>query len=450
MTNSSQMEPRAQMFKDIRMPRQELSFGNLVEEYYNPAATKMTIVLISLSVIGFLVWASLSPVHEIVIAQGKIQPQGFVHKVQHFEGGNVREILVKEGDEVEKGDVIARLDSVRIGAELEKAEANLEAVELSTLRSTAFVSGDTYELRGSLSRDGLVNSQQSALTQDDAYRDARLATVQKEINRLEIEAGGAQARYEKSQEELDLLNNQLADYELAYKHGAVSKLERDNIKREVIQLKSRVEDNYSNLQAIKASISLSIAKKDEIVAELRQKATLELTSFELSKIEAEEQVRQLRDRLKHLEIKSPSSGVVQLLAVHNVGQVIGAGDVIAEIVPFSGKPLAEVEVPADQVGFLQIGMPANVKILTFDFTRFGVVEGRITDISPTSFEKQDGTRFFRVRLELLDDAVAGVGDGGQIKPGMTLTADIRQSSKSVLSYLLKPLRVLNDRALTEP
>ena len=152
-------------------------------------------------------------------------------------------------------------------------------------------------------------------------------------------------------------------------------------------------------------------------------------------------------------ITAPVSGYINSLSVQNIGEVISPGEVIAEIIPEDTRTFAEIEIPADVIAGVSVGQAARIKVLTYDFTRFGDISALVERISPSSFKRENGDVFFRVRLSFVDVESAKSANNldlnKPISPGMTVMADIRSESRSILTFLLKPFKLVVDQAFTE-
>ena len=430
---------------------QNITYGGLIEEYHDPFVARFAIKAGAIAVVGFLVWSANAPVHELAIGQGAILPTGFVQKLQHLEGGNVEEILVQEGQTVLAGDPLVQLDNLSVRGELSKAEARLEFLGLAIQREKQTALGGLRLLTpgGAARFNTLLESQQFASEADDKYRQAQLRVAQASIEKKSAELGTLKNRVVSITHEFELASARFTKYNQAVQAGAISRSESDTVLREKLRLQSERAALQGQLQISQAGVIEARAQVDELDARFMQEAVEKIADLEVQKTEARELVSQLQDRLSRMTIRAPVNGTVNVLSVRNVGQVVRPGDVVVELVPIGGSVFAEVNIPTDQIGYVKVGMQANVKVLTFHFARFGAITGKVTEVSPTSILGEDGNFSYRVRLSLSDSYVGLHTDGRLVTPGMAVTADIKLGEKSVLSYLLKPLRAISDRAFSE-
>lgn len=428
-----------------------LASSALIEEIHDTRNARTAIRLVALALLTFIVWAAYAPVTEIAEGHGEIIPAGGIQNVQHFEGGIIAEIFVSEGQTVSKGQPILRLDDISVRAELAKASARSEGIKREIERrgnteATSFKSVFDGELR----LRGIANSQQAAARAESAFQQAQIQVILAERQTRQGELSTLISREEKYREELDILSRQLADFKTAQKIGAISKRELDNIARDKIQLEGILLDVGGQITNRKTALIESDAHLQELRAGFRQNAETAIADLEIEAANVQELISQLVDRLKRTTILAPNSGRLHQFSARNSGQIIGPGEQIAEIIPDGEIAIAEVEIPADQIGFISLGMEANVKVLTYDHTRFGTVPATVTNISASNLKHEaNSTSYFLVRVELARNNVGDSAADYKILPGMSIIADVVLGEKTVLDFLLKPLRSLSDRALSE-
>lgn len=429
----------------------KIAYGASIEEYHDAAIARTAIRVSAVALAGFLVWAMVTPVYELAVGQGQILPAGFIQSVQHLEGGSVAEILIREGQFVNEGMPIIKMDDLSMRAELRKAQSRLEFTRLAIERQNLIASGQAAQWSSvdQFQFEALRSSQQEASLAGENYRSAQLDVMATELDMKTAELTSMGIQVANGNAELAILSQKLTDFERAMQLGAVSRRERDDVLREKLGLESKVAALQGQMELARAGVSSVEAREIELMARFKQEAVDQIAELQAQRAESEELVRQLQDRLTRSLVLAPTSGRINNLSAINSGQVLGPGELVAEIVPEDGKVYAEVEIAPDQIGFINEGMAANVKVLTYDFARFGGLDGTIIDVSPTSIMNPEGALMYRVRVELSQPYVGDPMEGRIVTPGMSITADVRLGNKSVLAYLLKPLRALSDRAFSE-
>lgn len=422
-----------------------------IEENHEAGIARTAIRLVSLALAVFLVWASFAPVTEIATGTGEIVPNGFVQNIQHLEGGIVSELFVREGDHVLKGKPILRMDDLASKAELAKAKARIDGIRLEIARRSPKTGTETVSVfEASLRLSAIAESQQAAALADDKFHAAQLEVALADVETRKAELFSLSKREEKMREELGIVEKMLEDFDRAFRAGAVSRSERDNIAREKIQLEASILNVSGQRAAAETGLSQSRARVEELRAGFRQTAEQAIAELEIEAASTEELVRQLEDRLDRTVIVAPETGRIFGLAASNSGQVISPGEQIAQIIPEGQAVYAEVKIPSDKIGFISQGMDASVKILTFDYTRFGSIPAKVENISASSLKhREEDPSFFNVRLELDRASIANATQDRPIQPGMSVSADIKLGKKTVMNFLLKPLRSLTDHAMSQ-
>ena len=249
--------------------------------------------------------------------------------------------------------------------------------------------------------------------------------------------------------DLVLMREQLAMSSDLLKDGLTPKIEHLKVKRQV-----------ERLEGERAVLNEGIPRADAALAEMRQRIKEERIKFrrvaleEIGKIElriaqTREGLARATDELARTEIRSPIDGVVKSLRYHTIGGVVRPGDAIMEIVPTGDKLVIEAKLNPTDIGYVRIGQPVVVKISTYDFVRYGSLEGEVIDLSPDTHVDQNGETYFRV-IASTDKAYLGDEPGDYpIAPGMQAQIDIHTGSKSVLAYILNPVLKLKSNAFRE-
>lgn len=417
-----------------------LSASRFLDEPGNPIYLRLTIWGIVVAIGTFVAWASVTPVYEVVTGTGQIRPAGSVRQAEHLEGGIVAKVHVEEGDTVVAGDPLVELDPTAIRAELEKTLTETASVVSQLARAEAFLADDR----------SVLDEVDFAAAAEWAFQLAQIEVFRADRAILEAEVNALEARDTKAQEEMTILDQREQRLARLTEDGLAVTSDLENVRRERVRLVGEQRQTVGERAVREASIARSYAQEAELLASLRRDAALEAEALRDRLAVLNQTKAQLEDRLDRLVITAPAAGIVQALTVSNAGQVVAQGDVVAEVVPTDAAVYAEIDVSADKINGVSPGRPASLKVLTHDFTRFGVVDARVDRVSPTSVTLPDGTQAFRVRLSF-DEGDAPLSDAGSrpITPGMTVTADIRTDRRTVLNYLLKPVRVIADRAMSE-
>jgi adhesin transport system membrane fusion protein len=398
---------------------------------------RMIIVASAAAFALFLLWASLAQLDEVTRGQGKVIPSSKLQTITAAEPATVSEILVKSGQEVRKGQLLARLDS----PESRQVQAETESLQARVSRLTAEGTGQSVACTGTdcageaelrAARESAVRSKVAALqaSADQARRDA-------------AEAGGT---VQSLQSSLVLAQKQVAMLEpLAAKH-IVPETDLLDKRREVVDLQGRIAAAREQQGKAMAAVREAQAQAAQANFEFRQSALDERSQVAAKIAVNEETLRGARGR----ELRSPVDGVVNDVQVTTVGQYVQPGQKIMEVVPMGDKLLVETRVRPSDIAFIRVGDKALVKVTAYDFSIYGGLEGRVVQVSADSiYDENEKQAFFTVIVETSKSYLAASGHRLPITPGMMTDTQIITGYKSVLTYLLKPVLKARSDALHE-
>lgn len=396
-----------------------------------------------------IAWAAVGKLDVVSVAEGRLVPQNYVQVAQPADGGIVREILVREGQTVREGQVLARLDPSMSEADSRQIRNDLRLRRLQLRRIEAELAGrdlrrapdDPAELYGQVASQLRANHQAhyDAL---DAQRSVRL--------RAEQELRSAMEREAKLRQTAPILEAQAEGWKQLADEGYAGKLMAMDRERLRIENEQELKAQSHNVGALRASIQETDKRIAQISSAYRQKLEAERIEVvaELSRLEETWQKQSRRHEL--LELKAPADGIVKELATHTAGAVVQPGTVLFTIVP-KGEPLrAEVWLPNEDVGFVHEGQPVKLKVASFPFQKYGMIEGVVAYVSADSSEQQGardqpGARRsaslrYRALVNLKSQQLERDGFLHALSPGMLVNAEIRLGSRTVLEYVLSPVQ----------
>ncbi|HAI31388.1 MAG TPA: HlyD family type I secretion periplasmic adaptor subunit, partial [Thalassospira sp.] len=373
-----------------------------------------------------------------------------VNKIQHLEGGIIEQIMVRDGDLVEQGQVLIRLKADGAQAELSQTETRLGNLQLEAERYRALAEGREPDFTTLM-----VQYPELAQNQDEIYRiQTELDANQSEILEVQIKERNAELAQLSEQEatlrkSVDLLSQEVTMRRSLYEQGLNSKVLFLNIQREL----NEAQGNLSGVIAEKARARETIAEANLRLNELektqREEAITELGRLGGEIAQAREALRKLRDRVDRLEIIAPTRGYIKGLQFTTIGGVIAPAQVVMELVPVDDVLIAETRISTEDIGHVHLGQPVTVKVSAFDFIRYGGINGELVSISASTFVDEDGRPYYKGKVALEADAVGEGASAQKIIPGMTVQADIQTGERTLLQYLLKPVYVSLDQAFSE-
>lgn len=395
-----------------------------------------------------LAWASFAHVDEVARGDGRVVASLQLQQVQSLDGGVVSEILVREGDVVEKGQLLLKIDETRASSGARENAAQGFALQARLARLRALAEGSTFAPPAAKGADEqriveeerrLYETRRTELATTVSISQQQLAQRQQELAEVRSRRVAAERGLELAQQELARTRPLLAS-------GAVSEVDIIKLDRDVARSRGDTEMAGAQIQRVLAAIGEAQRKIQETELSFRNEARKELADT-LGRLNAlNESAVALNDRVDKSQIRSPVRGRVQRLLANTVGGVVTAGKDIVEIVPLDDVLVLETKVNPRDIAFIHPGQPATVKFTAYDFSIYGGMDATVENISPDTVIDERGNAFYVVRVQTRK---ASLGDKLPIIPGMTAEVDILTGNKSVMSYLLKPVLKVKYQALRE-
>ncbi|MBL1234487.1 MAG: HlyD family type I secretion periplasmic adaptor subunit [Rhodobiaceae bacterium] len=433
----------------VNMLAKRLSVPLMLEEKGPPRFTESLMIIGGLFIAGLIVWASFTEIKEMARAEGEITPIGRVYLIQHLEGGILSDILVHEGEVVEKGDVLARFQPIAATGDLGQLLARRVSLELKSERLNAYL--DDRDMNASMEEKSplLFQTEVASLaTQNQrANRQQQGIVFQLEQKRTEIDSLTKQRGSLKKQ--VALITEQVSMKAKLMKKGLVSRVTYLETQRTLEQTRGQLISIAGDLASAREAANATEAQQAELDATLQNDALVELakTTSELSEVAST--ISKLKDRVDRLDVRATTTGIVQQVTSTGIGEIIEPGGMVAQIVPIGDELVAEVKVSPNDIGHIALGDPAQIKITTYDPARYGSLEGTVKKISATTFRDEDGEPYYKTVIALNSTYVGREAAQHAVLPGMVVNAEIITGSKSLTRYLLKPVYRALDNAFTE-
>lgn len=425
-----------------------LTQATILEEAKLPYKTTAIIRFILTVIITTILWAYVAKVKEIAHTTGEIIPTSFVQTIQHPEGGSVSEILVKDGDFIQKGQVLIVLSGENLRGELARSAAKLRAISEQGARYREFISLDPNQLDATSYTD-LPLGQQEFLRSMIENRENQSKVIQEQLKQRSESLKIAHTKLDTVKKNLALAEESLETKAGLLKKGYVPKTAVIDAEKEVNTLKGELAKTYAEIDQNKQGIVEFQSRLESLSSGLKDDAIEKLSNLETDIIETTKVVDKLKDQVSRLEIRSPTDGIVKGLEVKNIGAVVAPGGKIMDIVPVDHDLIAEIKISPNDVGNLKANQDCIIKVSAFDFSRYGSVDGKLTSISATTFLTKEGTSYYRGRVHLVKNYVGKDPTKNVILPGMEVNVDIITGEKTILGYLLKPIQVALSTAMSE-
>jgi HlyD family secretion protein/adhesin transport system membrane fusion protein len=412
----------------------------VLEESGTSGLVRFTMLLASATTAAFVVWAGFTDVPEIASAEGQVIPSGQVQAVQHLEGGIVREIIARDGDLVEMGAPIIRLDPAQAISDLEQTRAREATLLIKAERLRALGEERQPDFSHMPSGyDRLITDNLAIFNSQAQARDTSRSVILSQMEQKRADLKLLESQEKSLREQLGPLQEEMNMRQELVSKGLVSRVVFLDTKREL----SRVQGELARLIGQEVTAREALAEVENRLIDNKsslQKQTMDDLGTTINELaQVQESIGRLEDRVKRLEIVAPVRGLVKGLTVKNQGAVIQAGGNVCEVVPVEEHMKVDAKINTKDVGHLKVGQPVRVKVTTYDFARYGSVEGTLTKISASSFADEKGNPFFKGVIDLKHNYVGAAAGRYVIHPGMSVTAEIITGDKTLLQYMLKPI-----------
>ena len=398
---------------------------------------RLIIVSVAVGFALFLLWAMLAQVDEVTKGQGKVIPSSKIQIIQSSAPATIAELLVRSGQPVRKGQLLARLDN----PESRSIEAETEALQARSARLQAEGTGASAPLQGEEAELSAVRRQ--ALS-------SRVAALRASAEQRRREGAEAAATISSLSRSLVLAQDNVDRLAPLAAKNIVPQTELTTAQREVVDLQGRIAAAREQQGRANAAVSEALSQANEASFSFRQEALNEASQVNQKIAVNEQSLRGTGGQSGRLELRSPVDGVVNDVQVTTIGGFVQAGEKVMEVVPMGDKLLVETRVKPSDIAFIKVGDKALVKVTAYDFSTYGGLEGKVVRVSADSiYDEAERQAYFIVIVETQKSYLTAAGRRLPITPGMMTDTQIITGRKSVLSYLLKPVLKARSDALRE-
>lgn len=416
-----------------------------------PRIIRLTLWLMLAFIFSSLLWAGWAQLEEVTRGEGKAIPSSRLQKIQNLEGGILSELLVREGQIVNAGTPLMRLDATRFASNVGETEADKLGLKARIERLTAEVNDTPL----TISPD--INSQAPEIAAgEEALFTSRQNQFHSEIHALEQQKAQKQqeladfkSRHAQYQRTLNLQEEELKLSAPLIQAGAISQVEILRLKRSVLETRGQMDSAATSIPRTQSALGELDSKISESRGRFQSEALSQLNEARTSLSKAEATGKALEDRVKRTLVTSPVRGVVQQIMVNTIGGVIQPGSDMIEIVPLEDNLLIETRIRPQDIAFLHPGQKAVIKFTAYDYTTYGGLDGTLEMISPDTITDKEGKSYYLIQLRTNRNYLGTKEHPLLIIPGMVASVDIVTGHKSVLSYLLKPIIRAKAEALRE-
>ena len=393
----------------------------------------------------FIIWASFSEVDELVKGSGTVVPFSQKKVLQHLEGGIVEKIYVQEGERVKAGDPIYKLKNTTFTSDTKEKEITLEALKIRKARleaQIAFAKRFDYDTNAT---EALANECKIFAAAMQNYREQK-RILEGEITENRLEKKRKIEKRKNLRAQLDTQKENVLIMRKLVEKGAASKKQYLAEVSKSQALITEINEIKNAIPIIDQKIKSAVTKEKKLKSEKREAWLKELNEVILKIDRLKQKEVAGKDREARKIITSPVDGIIQKLYFHTIGGIVKPGDRVAEITPVDDQLIIEAKIKASDRGNIVIGQPVTISVTAYSYTKYGLLKGKVISISPDSIVDRNGEVYYLVRVRAEHYAFA---PDKPILPGMVANVNIKTGKKTVMRYLLKPLKDISQNALTE-
>ena len=373
--------------------------------------------------------------------------------MQHVQGGTIEKVYVKNGDEVQQGQPLVKLDPDTVNAELQRAQSKELTLLLNSTRLKAFldkksedsvdwqavIKNHSYNLTAnSVVIQKSIKEDMNLLHQQDNERKNQYVIFKEKIAQKQAELKQFTDSKFELEKKLVLYQKEEDMYQSVVDKGYVSKRDYLEAQRKTIETTSQLKQTIAKIESSKSEIQEAEKQLLNLDSVSNKQALEKLDDINSELLTVRHTIQSFSDLSKKLIMRAPITGIVKGLTA-SVGSVISPAQNVFEIVPSRGVMIIHCKISTKDIGHVKVGDPAQVKVMAYDFSRYGMINGKVLEISASTFTTDKGLPYYEGKIALEKNYIGDDPKVNLLKPGMTVQVDIITGKKSVMSYLLKPI-----------
>ncbi len=429
----------------------------VVETPPSPTGRLMGLIIVVVFV-STVAWACLGKVDVIATAPGRILPAGDVKVIQPLDPGVVRAIHVQDGDRVRAGQLLVELDPTQTGADRERASKALAQAQLDIARLTALKTAAETRMQPRFvappgaAPDAVAEARAATLAQSDQLK-AKLADLTQQIDQKDAEAAEVAAQIAKINASLPMLTEKEQIHRRLQQQGYGTSLSLIDARQQLSEAQHELDVQFERMAQARAARSALERQREGARSQFVAEVFGDLRKAEEQNAELTQDLVKAQNKSTQTELRSPIDGVVEQMSVHSLRGVVTPAEHLMIVVPEAHDLVVEARLPNRDVGFVHAGQRVKVKVETFNFTRYGLLEGRVTDVSRdvvTEGEPRNTDRSaaatsgsqaqnYLARIKLEQTSMIIDGRREFLQPGMSIIAEIKTGDRSIIDYILSPI-----------
>lgn len=413
--------------------------------------TKILLISVVLFFVAIFIWAKNANIDEVTRGEGKVIPSSQIQIVQNLEGGILKEIAVREGQMVEKGQILMRIDDTGFAASYGEQRAQSYSLTAQIARLSAEADARPLEFPPELIAEArtLTVDARNLFNARAAELKSQLAILKDQLSQRRQELTELRGKVKQLNSSLALVREEYDLTEPLVIKGIVPKINLLRLKRQISDIEGEISGSTLAMPRAKTAIREAGRRIEEKFLNFRTTARQELIQRQAEFTQVEQSITAAKDRVVRTDIRSPVKGIVKQLNIRTIGGVVRPGMDLVEIVPLNDTLLVEVRIKPADVAFLRPGQEATVKLTAYDFSIYGGLPARLERISADTILDEQGESYYRIIVRTDKNHLVHNGQILPIIPGMVASVDTLTGQKTILDYLLKPILKTRARALTE-
>jgi len=398
-----------------------------------------------------MIWTYFVTLPEYAVSLGSVVPQSQIKIIQHLEGGIVQDIYVRDGDFVKKGDPLIQINLASSGINREELQVSLDSLILTRARLKAQAAGTNIVLPRAVAerQPEMASAEINSLDSQRSELESSKTVLKRQVEQAKLAIKEFEAALRSKEKDVTISKRNLAISASLLTESLVTRNSHNDLESALVNLQGEVDSIKINIPKARSALAETIERLRELGLKFRRESQGQLSDIELKIAGTRERLSKASEQKLRTEIISPIEGVVKNLGFNTIGGVVKAGEPLMEIVPTAETLVIEVNLAPEDRGYVKIGQSALVKVTSYDFVRYGGLDGVVTHISPDSDLDDSGNPYFLVKVQT-DKAYLGTKEGDlPITPGMQASVDIKTGAKSVMEYLIRPVLKIRYEAFHE-
>ena len=418
----------------------------------SPSKTNIMLYAVSLVIISLIVWANFAELDERTQGSGRLIPSQQIQVVQNLEGGIIKEIRVKEGQSVKKGQTLVIIDSTGAGSSFEESQTVINELRARTVRLQAEAGIENFKVGLAQVSDlapDLLKKEKRLYDTNTIRKQSEIEVLKQRLKQRKIELAETWLAIKSLKTSREMMAREVELTKPMFDKRLVSELDFLQLKQKVLDKKHEHESAVKKAESLRSQIKEAENQIREIDSRHRGEAQEELNKIlaEISRMKKNQVA--IEDRVMRTNVRSPVDGTVKQLQINTVGGVVKPGMDIVEVVPDEDKLLVEAKIKPSDIAFLYPGLKAVVKLTAYDFAIYGGLDGELVHISADTITNERQEEFYLVRIMTDKNYLGTENNKKEIIVGMTAQVDIITGKKTIMQYLMKPILRAKNNALRE-